>query len=130
MSIPTQSAPERITSCEVSEASLTVHLMPQDQQIAIDNSPVAIRKRLRQLDSLETAFAICEASGGYERNVLTCCTDAKPKERGKPSKVILTAIMRKLIVIMNAVLKEGQASNRYGAAQAQLPPFAAKTMKW
>ncbi len=26
------------------------------------------------------------------------------------------AIMRKLIVIMNAVLKEGQASNHYGAA--------------
>ncbi len=41
---------------------------------------------------------------------------AKLKARGKPSKVILTAIMRKLIVIMNAVLKEGQVSNRYGAA--------------
>lgn len=41
---------------------------------------------------------------------------AKLKARGKPSKVILTAIMRKLIVIMNAVLKEGQASNRYGTA--------------
>ena len=41
---------------------------------------------------------------------------ARLKARGKPSKVILTAIMRKLIVIMNAVLKEGQTSNRYGAA--------------
>ena len=41
---------------------------------------------------------------------------AKLKAKGKPAKVVLNAIMRKLIVIMNAVLKEGQASNRYGAA--------------
>jgi transposase len=41
---------------------------------------------------------------------------AKLKAKGKPAKVVLTAIMRNLIVIMNAVLKEGQASNRYGAA--------------
>ncbi|MGB3147440.1 MAG: hypothetical protein WBA91_06740 [Paracoccaceae bacterium] len=37
---------------------------------------------------------------------------AKLKARGKPSKVILTAIMRKLIVIMNAVLKTGEPARR------------------
>lgn len=36
---------------------------------------------------------------------------AQLKARGT-SKVIITAIIRKPIVIMNAVLKEGQASNR------------------
>nr|WP_291730147.1 transposase [Leisingera sp. F5] len=41
---------------------------------------------------------------------------ARLKARGKPAKAVITAIMRKLIVIMNAKLKDGQASNRYGAA--------------
>ncbi|UWQ73284.1 transposase [Leisingera sp. M658] len=40
----------------------------------------------------------------------------KFKARGKPSKFILTAIMSKLIAIMNTVLKEGQISTRYGVA--------------
>jgi len=38
------------------------------------------------------------------------------KARGEPSKVILAAIMRKLIMLVNAVPKEGQPSDRYGAA--------------
>jgi transposase len=33
------------------------------------------------------------------------------KARGKPNKVVLTAIMRKLVVILNAVLKSGQPAN-------------------
>lgn len=34
------------------------------------------------------------------------------RERGKPAKVAITAIMRKLIVIMNAVLKTGEPARR------------------
>lgn len=34
------------------------------------------------------------------------------RKRGKPSKVAITAIMRKLIVIMNAVLKTGEPARR------------------
>ena len=76
MSISTQSAPERIIAFEVSKASLTVHLMPEDRQVVIENTPKAIRKLFRQIGNLETSFAICEASGGYERHVLACCADA------------------------------------------------------
>ena len=76
MSISTQSAPERIIAFEVSKASLTVHLMPEDRQVVIENTPKAISKLLRKFDNLETSFAICEASGGYERHVLACCAAA------------------------------------------------------
>ncbi|WP_291735329.1 hypothetical protein [Leisingera sp. F5] len=47
---------------------------------------------------------------------------ARLKARGKPAKAVITVItvitviMHKLIVVMNAKLKDGQASNRYGAA--------------
>lgn len=34
------------------------------------------------------------------------------KERGKPAKVVITAIMRKLAVILNAVLKTGKPARR------------------
>ncbi|UWQ75474.1 hypothetical protein [Leisingera sp. M658] len=55
---------------------------------------------------------------------------AKLKARGKPTKATLTAIMRKLIVIMNTVLKERQASNHCCAAKPRLRPFAAMHMIW
>jgi len=44
MSISTQSAPKRIIAFEVSKASLTVHLMPEDQQVVIANTPKTINK--------------------------------------------------------------------------------------
>lgn len=38
------------------------------------------------------------------------------RERGKLAKVVLTAIMRKLIVILNAVFKSGEPARRGLAA--------------
>ncbi|WP_271906273.1 hypothetical protein [Leisingera sp. SS27] len=59
VSIATLSAHERIIEYEVSKASLRVNLMQKDQQVVIDNAPVAIRKLFRQMDGLEPAFAVC-----------------------------------------------------------------------
>ncbi len=59
VSIATLSVHERIIEFEVSKASLRVNLMPKDQQVVIDNAPVAIRKLFRQMDGLGPAFSIC-----------------------------------------------------------------------
>lgn len=58
---------------EVSKASLTVHVMPEDRQIVIANTETAIRKVLRTVSDKPSTLIVCEASGGYERHVLECC---------------------------------------------------------
>lgn len=58
---------------EVSKASLTVHVIPEDRQTVIANTEAAVTKVLRLLAASGTAFIICEASGGYERHVLNSC---------------------------------------------------------
>lgn len=33
------------------------------------------------------------------------------RQRGKPAKLVITAVMRKLIIILNAILKDGQLTH-------------------
>ncbi|WP_291727708.1 hypothetical protein [Leisingera sp. F5] len=63
MNKASQPAPERIIAFEVSKASLTVHVLPDDRQVTISNTPAAISK-LQKAGALENSFAVCEASGG------------------------------------------------------------------
>ena len=64
---------EQIIAFEVSKASLTVHVLPDDRQTVIANTELAITAFLKKLMGEQSAFVICEASGGYERQVLLCC---------------------------------------------------------
>lgn len=51
------------------------------------------------------------------------------RERGKPPKVAITAIMRKLGVIMNAALKTGEPARR-PMPVGRLQTFAATAANW
>lgn len=63
-----------------------------------------------------TLYMAALSTQRYDPMMQSCAR--RLRERGKPAKVAITAIMRKLIVIMNAGLKEGQVSIRYGAAKS------------
>lgn len=64
---------DQIIAFEVSKASLTVHVLPDDRRTVIANTEPAITTLLKKLTGERSAFVICEASGGYERQILLCC---------------------------------------------------------
>lgn len=64
-----------IIAFEVSKASLTVHSLPDDQQVTIPNTAPAVRRLLKAKTKGSNPFVICEASGGYERHVLNCAVE-------------------------------------------------------
>lgn len=64
-----------IIAFEVSKASLTVHRLPEDQQITILKTVTAIKRLLKPASKDRTTSVICEVSGGYERSVLEPCFD-------------------------------------------------------
>lgn len=66
-----------IVAFDVSKAELVVHTLPADRQQTIANTPAAIRRLLkaeqRQNHKLGIGplLVVCEATGGYEQDVLT-----------------------------------------------------------
>jgi transposase len=62
---------------EVSKATLVVHVLPYDRQFQIANSARAIGRLLDKIvcsnEPDHPILVVCEATGGYERHVLTMC---------------------------------------------------------
>ena len=76
---PTPPTFNHIVAFEVAKETLAIHVLPDDRQDAIANTPPAIRKLLRHEMRRNRAagrgplLVICEATGGYERHVLAIC---------------------------------------------------------
>ncbi len=63
----------RIVAFEVSNSGLTVHSLPDGQQVIIPNTDVAVTKLLKARAKLCSGLVVCEASGGDERLTLNGC---------------------------------------------------------
>lgn len=78
---PASRAFNHIVAFDVAKHTLAVHILPGDERQAIPNSPKAIRKlllaqkRRNAKAGLGPLLVICEATGGYERQVLALATD-------------------------------------------------------
>lgn len=70
------SAFNHVVAFEVAKRSLSIHVLPGDEQLTAPNKPKAIRKvliaqmRHNTRLGLGPLLVICEATGGYERHVL------------------------------------------------------------
>ncbi|UWQ76931.1 IS110 family transposase [Leisingera sp. M658] len=96
------------------KAAAIVGLAPQAQ----DSGTLKGHRRISggRRDVRSTLYMAALSTQRYDPMMQSCAR--RLRERGKPAKVAITALMRKLIVIMNAGLKEGQVSIRYGAAKS------------
>lgn len=74
---PTQPEFNHVVAFEVSKHELVVHILPADTQEHIANTGAAVRRILRRehkrncQQQLGSLLVVCEATGGYERTVLT-----------------------------------------------------------
>ncbi len=70
-----------IVAFDVGKESLAVHILPGDERHTIANKPKAIRKLLiaqmhRNANlSIGPLLVVCEATGGYERDLLEICVE-------------------------------------------------------
>lgn len=68
--------PQHVVAFEVSKHQLVVHILPADKQLAIPNTPAAVRRVLaaevkrNERTRLGPLLVVCEATGGYEAHVL------------------------------------------------------------
>ncbi len=78
---PALPAFNHIVAFEVAKDSLVIHTLPADKQRVSANKPQAIRKelieekRLNAEGGLGPMLVVCEATGGYERDVLDVCVE-------------------------------------------------------
>ena len=78
---PTHRAFNHVVAFEVAKDTLTVHILPGEEQHVLANKPKTVRKLLlRQMRSNAEAesgrlLVVCEATGGYERHVLEICVE-------------------------------------------------------
>lgn len=79
---------QHIIAFEVAKDSLTLHILPDDTQEQISNTPAAVRRVLRRQatrngkQTLGPMLIVCEATGSYDRHVLAvACELAIPLHR-------------------------------------------------
>jgi transposase len=79
---------QHIIAFEVAKDSLTLHILPDDTQERIANTPAAVRRVLRRQarrngrHALGPMLVVCEATGSYDRHVLAvACELAIPLHR-------------------------------------------------
>lgn len=78
---PTHSAFKHAVAFEVAKQTLVIHVLPGDGQYSIANKPKAIRKllmremRCNAVAGLGPLLVVCEATGGYESQVLEICVE-------------------------------------------------------
>lgn len=78
---PTHDAFNHVVAFDVAKDSVTVHVLPGEEQRTLANKPKAIRKLLlghmrRNAEAeLGRLLVVCEATGGYERHVLEICVE-------------------------------------------------------
>lgn len=78
---PTQLAFKHIVAIEVAKLELVIHSLPSDEQAQIANVAKDIRRRLKtemrnnEKQQYGALLVVCEATGGYERQVLDVCVE-------------------------------------------------------
>ena len=84
--------------------------------LRFDNTAKGITKLLRHLAKQEATLAVCEPTGGYERLLVSRLRKVEGeirrfyqnlRQRGKPGNVALVAVMRKLLLQLNALARRG-----------------------
>ncbi len=114
---------------DVGKKSLQVYLPINNKSFDIDNSQKGFNKLLsclvRNYHDLSSLVIIFEPTGGYEHSLrkvlymaavasLRCNNKLKAFynrliNNGKPAKVALTAVMRKLLAFMHAIVKKNSS---------------------
>jgi len=91
---PAQKAFNHIVAFDVGKESLAVHILPGDERQTIANEPKAIRQLLRAQkrhnarSGLGPLLVVCEATGGYERQLLEICVELEiPAHKAHGSRV-------------------------------------------
>ena len=80
---PAQKTFNHVVAFDVGKESLAVHILPGDERATIANKPKAIRKLLiKQMHrnaglNAGPLLVVCEATGGYERQLLEICVELK-----------------------------------------------------
>ena len=78
---PAQKTFNHVVAFDVGKESLAVHILPGDERLSIANKSKKIRKlllaqmRRNARESLGPLLVVCEATGGYERDLLAICVD-------------------------------------------------------
>jgi len=106
----TKSPYSHVVAFEVSKETLVVHSLPVDEQQCIANTPQAIRRLLKAearrnaRKRLGPLLVVCEATGGYERNVLDAAIELNlAVHRAHGSRVRYFARYRGLIAKTDAI---------------------------
>ena len=86
---------------DVSQQHLDVAVRSQGRHLVTPNGDRGIKQLVKRLAALKPQLIVLEASGGYEFLAA-----------GKPKKLALTACMRKLVRILNAMMKNNQPWNQ------------------
>ena len=99
---------------DVSKATLDVAVHETGETRRVANTAAGWRSLARWLLTLQPRQVVLEATGGYERAALAAMR-YEPRlrdfyqglrARGKPAKVAIVAVMRKLLVILNARMRD------------------------
>ena len=78
---PAQKTFNHVVAFDVGKESLAVHILPGDERLSIANKSKEIRKlltaqmRLNANSNLGPLLVVCEATGGYERQLLEICVE-------------------------------------------------------
>lgn len=106
----------RILGCDVGKAKIVVFDTLTGRTREIANEPEALEDFVQELDG--TCLVVCEATGGYERNLLVAAADAGiPAHRADARKV--KAFIRSLGRIAKTDAIDAQGLARYGQERHQ-----------
>ncbi len=106
----------RVIGCDVGKAKIVVFDTLTGRTREVDNEPEALEGFVRELDG--NCLVVCEATGGYERNLLVAAAEAGiPAHRADARKV--KAFIRSLGRIAKTDAIDAQGLGRYGQERHQ-----------
>jgi transposase len=106
----------RVIGCDVGKAKIVVFDTLTGRTREVANEPEALEGFVRELDG--TCLVVCEATGGYERNLLVAAAEAGiPAHRADARKV--KAFIRSLGRIAKTDAIDAQGLARYGQERHQ-----------
>ena len=101
---------------DISKATLDVYLRPMGKAMKVANTKEDISKLVETLKSYTVNLIVLEATGGLETELVIQLQAAglpgalinRLVGRGKSKKLALTACVRKILVILNAMVRQNQ----------------------
>ncbi len=101
---------------DISKATLDVYLRPLSKAMKVANTKEDISKLVETLKSYTVNLIVLEATGGLETELVIQLQAAglpgalinRLVGRGKSKKLALTACVRKILVILNAMVRQNQ----------------------